>query len=464
MKAESKGRSLRSCVLLVALSVFAVPTGGLVGHGDAPAISPRAFLTAPGDAQALRPTRPNSPATSNHYTLTPEKRAKAIAYARANYAVYFLGTALSLGIYLFIWQARIAVAFRNWARSASSHRFVQCLIFVSLLLLVVRLLKFPLVYYSGFVLEHRFELSDQTLASWLADEVKAFAVTASLGVLVVSVFIWVARRSPRRWWFYFWLVTLPMILGLILIEPYVIDPLFFKFTRLEKTHLELTTRIEEMLGHAGLDIPRARIFEMDASAKTKTLNAYVAGFGPSQRVVIWDNTLRKMSEDEALLVVGHETGHYVLHHIPKEFALIELVALGLFYLGFVMIERLVAGPGRRTGIESLADLASLPIALLVLTTLSFLSSPVVSAISRHYEHQADQYGIELAYGVVADPNAAEVRSLQVSGEEDLDDPDPHPFIKFWLYSHPPLDERIRFATGYKPWAEGKPLQLIRTRH
>jgi Zn-dependent protease with chaperone function len=98
--------------------------------------------------------------------------------------------------------------------------------------------------------------------------------------------------------------------------------------------------------------------------------------------------------------------------------------------------------------------------LLVLAVLGFLSSPIVNGISRYYEHQADKFALEVAFGVVANPNAAEVRSLQIMGEEDLDDPDPNAFIKFWLYSHPPLDERIRFAAHYKPWAEGRPLELL----
>jgi Zn-dependent protease with chaperone function len=107
------------------------------------------------------------------------------------------------------------------------------------------------------------------------------------------------------------------------------------------------------------------------------------------------------------------------------------------------------------------DLASLPAALLVLTLIGFAGSPVFNAISRHYEHQADQYGLEVAYAVVSDPNAAEARSLQVLGELDLADPDPSPFIVFWLYSHPPIEDRIRFAWSYHPWTEGRTLEFVR---
>ena len=116
----------------------------------------------------------------------------------------------------------------------------------------------------------------------------------------------------------------------------------------------------------------------------------------------------------------------------------------------------------RTGVEGVGDLASLPIVLLVLTVLVFVASPAINGISRHYEHQADQFGLEVAYGIVADPNTADVQSFQISGEEDLEDPDPNPFVRFWLYTHPPLEERIRFAASYRPWTQGKPLEFVPT--
>jgi Zn-dependent protease with chaperone function len=247
-------------------------------------------------------------------------------------------------------------------------------------------------------------------------------------------------------------------------EPYVIEPLFYKFTPLEKTQPVLVERIEAMLKHAGLSLPPAHIFEMDASSRTREIDAYVSGLGASKRVVVWDTTLKKMEPDELLLVLGHETGHYALHHIPKQIALDETVALLFFFLGFFAVNGLVERAGPRTGVEGRGDLASLPLVLVVFTLLVFLSDPLVNGISRYYEHQADQFGLEVAYGIVPDPNAAGAQAFQILGEEDLADPDPNPFIKFWLYTHPPLDDRIRFAATYKPWAEGKPLELLPHRH
>ncbi len=237
------------------------------------------------------------------YTLSPEKRAKAVAYARLNYGLYFLAVGLSLGIYFLFWRAGIAELFRQWARRVSSRHFVQCIIFVPLFIVGVRLMEFPLHYYWGFVLERRFGLSTQGFASWLGDWGKDLAITTVLGITVIWILYWVVRRSPRLWWFYFWLIGIPLALGFILIEPYVIDPLFFNFAPLGRTRPALTARIEDVLQHAGLEVPRSHIFEMDASTKTKTLDAYVSGIGASKRVVVWDNTLRKLDEDETLLVL-----------------------------------------------------------------------------------------------------------------------------------------------------------------
>lgn len=443
--------NLGPCVLLFAVFVFGIPATVL------------AFPIGTASPQENAAEVSSQKSKAEDYSLPPETRRKARDYSHTRYLLYFVGVALSFAIYFLAWRVRLGVLFRTWARRASRRHFVQTLIFVPLFLAAVSLLEFPLDYYSGFVVEHRFNLSTQSFASWLADWGKSFAIGAAFMVFLIWVLYLIVRHSPRRWWFYFWVFTIPVTLGVILLQPLVIDPLFFKFTPLENTRPELASRIEAMLDRSGLQIPRQRIFEMNASSKTKTVNAYVTGLGGSKRLVIWDNTLGKLTPDETLLVVGHETGHYVLEHIPKEFVLIELVSLVFIYVGFLAVNKLIARWGERTGLEGIGDLASLPVLFLALTLVSFLAEPPISAISRHYEHQADQYGLELAYGTVTDPNAADARSFQVLGQEDLDDPDPSPFIKFWLYTHPPLEERIRFALSYKPWAQGKPLEFVHPR-
>jgi STE24 endopeptidase len=416
--------------------------------------SPSAAIQNSSSSQLAHP-----PVPSPTFVFSPERRAKAIAYSHTRYKLYFLGILLSLGIYYFTWRAGIALYFRKWADKVSRRLILQCAIFVPLIGAVFALLNLPLDFYSGYILPHQFGLSTQSLASWLSDWGKGLALGAVMGTNVAWVFYSVVRAS-RRWWFYFWLASIPLVLCFILAGPEIIDPLFNHFTPLQKSQPVLTARIESMLSQAGLEIPPSRIFEMDASSRTKELNAYVSGIGASKRVVIWDTTLKRMDPDQILLVVGHEAGHYVLLHISKEFALDEAVALVFFLAGFYAVIGLVRRTGPRFGVTEVSDLAALPLVLIVFTLMGFFANPIVNGISRHYEHQADQFGLEAAYGTVADPNSAEVNAFQILGEVDLSDPAPSPFIKFWLYSHPPLDERIRFAASYKPWAEGRPMELL----
>jgi STE24 endopeptidase len=451
---------MKICLRLAAFLLLAMAC--LQGAARSAGLQQAGKIASPqAESSSVQPQRKaEAPSVPQSYELSPQKRAEAQAYSHTQYALYFAGVTLVLLIYFLLWRARVAATFRDWARRVSPRHFVQCLVFAPLFFLTVRLLLFPFVYYADFVVDHRFGLMTQGFGSWMADWGKSLALFLIAGTLMVWIFYWVVRRSPRRWWFYFWAVTIPITLFLMFVEPFVVEPLFYRFTPLDTTRPALVTRIEEMLHHAGLQIPRRRILEMNASSKTNMLNAYVSGLGASKRVVVWDTTLKKMTDDETLLVLGHETGHYVLHHILKEFVLIELVVLAFIALGFVAVKKLLRRYGSRTEVEGEGDLASLPVMLLVLTLMTFFSSPLVNGISRHYEHQADQFALEVTCGVVPSPNAAEARAFQILGEQDLSDPDPSPLIVFWLYSHPPLGRRIQFALKYKPWAEGKPLEFV----
>jgi len=448
---------MNSCLRILAFPLLAL----LCFCGAAWSASPwQATASATPQVERQQTSNTQSNSAPERYELPPRKRAEAEAYSRTQYALYFSGVALSLLIYFVLWRLKIGVVFREWARRVSRRHFLQCLVFVPLFLVCVRLLLFPFDFYSDYVVEHRFGLMTQDFASWMADWGKSLLLFIVAGVVIVWIFYVIVRRSPGRWWFYFWASTLPITLFVVFIEPFVVEPLFYKFTPLEATRPALVTQIERMLQRADLRIPPSRIFEMDASSKTNTINAYVSGLGASKRVVVWDTTLKKLSDDETLIVLGHEIGHYVLHHVIKEFVLVELVALVFIGLGFVLVRGLIRRYGNRTGLLGEGDLASLPLMLFVLTILTFLSSPVVNGISRHYEHQADQFAIEVTYGVVPHPNTAGAWAFQILGEQDLADPDPGPFIVFWLYSHPPISQRIRFVLNYRPWAQGRPMKFI----
>jgi Zn-dependent protease with chaperone function len=269
------------------------------------------------------------------------------------------------------------------------------------------------------------------------------------------------RKSPRRWWFYFWLAALPILLFFFFISPWFIDPLFNHFEPLEKEHPQLVTSIEALTRRAGAPIPRDRMFLMKASEKTNQINAYVAGIGASKRVVIWDTTIQKTSTDEALFILGHELGHYVLGHIATGFLFFAVSLLLALYVMYRALHWSLDRCGNDWKIHGPEDWAAIAVLLLWLEVLSFISSPIVNGFSRMQEHAADVYGLEVIHGLV--PNSEEVAAhgFQVLGELDLSDPNPPAFITFWLYSHPPLAERLVFAHGYDPWSKGKPPKYVK---
>jgi Zn-dependent protease with chaperone function len=271
----------------------------------------------------------------------------------------------------------------------------------------------------------------------------------------------ILAKSPRRWWFSFWLAALPVIVFVVFIAPVAIDPLFFHFEPLAGKAPDLVTEIERVTQRGGLSIPRDRMFLMDASRKLKSLNAYVTGFGASKRVVVWDTTLARMTTPQTLFVFGHEMGHYVLRHIPKTIVFVAGLLLVVLFLAHLALRRAFSADRSRWRIRGLADWASLPVLALVLSVASELSSPAINTFSRAQEHAADVYGLEVVHGLIPDSRRAAIESFQILGEINLADPNPGRFVRFWLYSHPPLAERISFAQTYDPWSKGENPRYVR---
>ncbi len=254
---------------------------------------------------------PQSPQT---YTLSPQRARKAIVYAESEHALYFLEFAYGIVVLLWLLLYRVAGRIRDWAEGISGNRFVQALLFVPALLLTVAVLNLP-GEIAGHSLGRTFGLSVQGWGSWAWDEAKGELLAALVGAVLVWLLYAMIRRSPRRWWFYAWLGSLPIIVFFVFVSPLLIEPLFFRFTPLAQTNPELAAQLERVVVHAGQRIPEDRMFLMNASEKLNELNAYVTGLGSSQRVVVWDTTISRMTTPEIVFVFGHELGHYVLGHI-----------------------------------------------------------------------------------------------------------------------------------------------------
>jgi Zn-dependent protease with chaperone function len=427
--------------------------------------APPGAETVPGDAAETAPapdaTSPEVPQdqTAQGYSLSPEKYQEAVAYARARYRLYFLSFAWGLVVVAGLLAWRVAPRFRDWAERAASKRFLQACVFVPLMALTLRLLDLPASIY-GQHLSRRYNQSIQGWGSWTWDWTKE----ALIEMVIMTILLWVVyaviRRSPRRWWFYSWLALLPFLVLIIFLTPLVIDPMFNTFTPLEEKQPALVGEIQKVVARGGLEIPRERMYEMDASKKRNSVNAYVTGLGASKRVVVWDTTLRRMTAPQTLYVFGHEMGHYVLKHILKFLLWGAAILLVFLFVGYHGVQRMLLRWGGRWGIRDAGDWASLPVLLLILSVLGFLSSPATSTFSRSMEHEADIYGLEVVHGIVPEPQQAAAEAFQILGEINLSDPDPPAFIRFWLYSHPPLNERVLFVRSYDPWSKGEKPRFV----
>jgi STE24 endopeptidase len=442
------------CILLFCF--LAIAFSQAQSNAAASTASPTA--AAPSAPSTVAPDSVQAPILE--YSPPPAQYARAKAYSHSHYTHYFVNALYGFLVLLFVLRWRIAPKFRDLAERVSKNRFVQLIIFAPLILLTINFLTIPSDVWDE-ALERAYGLSVQRWSAWFSDWATNLLVMMIVGTVLVAILYAVIRRSPRRWWFYFWLASIPVMLVVFFIQPFVVDPLFFKFTPLADTQPELVAEMQKVMQHGGIEIPPERTFLMNASSKTTQLNAYVTGFGQSKRVVIFDNTINKAGVKGTLFVFGHEMGHYVLLHIPKEMSIISFIILVLLYLGYRLANGMLARWGYQWGIRDIADWASLPALIFVITLLAFLATPAFNAVSRHFEHEADRYGIEVIHGIVPNANQIAAHYFEQSGEKNLSDPDPNWFTKAWFFDHPTRPERVHFVATYDPWSQGKEPEYVK---
>ncbi len=403
---------------------------------------------------------PTSSGSLLQYSLPPDKLEKAYALYLVNGVLYFVAGLWSVVVLLLMLRTRFGVRLRTWAERVSRFRFVQAAVVMCLFVLAMEIAQLPFDLYGEHI-SLKYGRSVQTWASWFGDWGKGLLLAFIFASILGWILYFALRRSPRRWWFYFWLALIPIVIFVMFIAPVWIEPMFNKYEPLTDHHPDLVAQIERVVHRAGMDIPPERMYEMKASEKTTTLNAYVTGFGATKRVVVWDTTMDHMTTPQTLFVFGHEMGHYVLGHIPQEIGINLLLLLLLFYVGYRLANWLVTKYGERWGIRGLEDWASLPLLVLLLAVLTFLATPVVSAVSRHYEHQADQYGLEVIHGLVPDEPRTAALAFQQLGEVSLDYPYVNKFWEFWAWDHPTIRDRMIYVQTYNPWGEGHEPEFVK---
>jgi STE24 endopeptidase len=379
----------------------------------------------------------------------PEPSPRALQYYRSGNALWAVGTLLGLllpAVLLWTgWSARLrTLAFRVGRRWLPS-----LMIYALLFTAVMALLGLPFSYYVGFVRQHAYGLSAQTLEKWAADWAKGVMVSGIGLALVVWIPYLLLRRSPRRWWLYAGLASIPVATLVLIVSPILVDPLFNDFAPLRDPSLE--RRILVLARRGG--IPESRVFQVNKSVDTKRINAYVTGVGQTKRIVLWDTLLDKLEPDQVAFVVAHEMGHFVLRHVLALIALTAGLALASLYLIHRVAGRLIRRFGPKFGFTQLSDPASLPLLVLLGTLVSFATTPLLLAFTRHQEHEADRFALELT----RDNRSAATAFVRLQ-QENLSVPRPGLLFMLWRGSHPALGDRVDFANRYRPWERGQALR------
>ncbi len=336
---------------------------------------------------------------------------------------------------------------RTWAHRVGKTWFLTVGLYVVMYLAVVFVVDLSLSFYQGYVRLHDYGLSNQTLAKWSRDAATRLTVEMVVGFALTWVPYLLLARSPRRWWLYTGLLSVPFLFATMLLEPIWIDPLFNKFGPMKAKALERSIlALAERAGIGG-----SRVFEVEKSVDTKAVNAYVTGVFSTKRIVLWDTLLAKLDEPEVLVVMGHEMGHYVLGHVVRSILLGSLVIL----LGLFFVDRagrwLIARFSARLGFERLSDIASVPLILMLIDISSLVLGPAAMAYSRYQEHEADRFALDLTHA-----NHSGAMAFVKMQSENLGNPRPGLFYKIFRASHPSIGDRIDFCNSYHPWREEQP--------
>jgi STE24 endopeptidase len=407
---------------------------------------------------AAEPVNGNLP----DYSLTPERLAKAQHLQTTGVTLNLAGQLWSIVQLLLLlafggiaWMRDVAV--RASAQLLADGKpvrafFRQCFFFFVLFSIAGLLLDLPLAVYLQH-LERAYHLSVQSWASWSWDLLKSFVMSTLGGVLVVALLMFVIRRFPSRWWLVFSGLSIPLMIFLIFVGPYI-GFLYNQYEPLDLHHHDLVVQLERVCAKGHMVIPPSRMYLMKASAKVNTMNADVEGFGASKRVVVWDTTADRLPQDEVIGIFGHESGHYVLHHVEQIIYASVFLLFIIFWLGNWFLHWTLARFGGAWRIPSQSDWGAIAVLALGFSLFTLLGTPIANAISRQHEHAADVYGQEAIHGIVSDPQATMQGVFDDLGNTGYSVPNKPLWIEYWLGTHPQTGRRAAFAHAYNPWVVG----------
>ncbi|HVQ30243.1 MAG TPA: M48 family metallopeptidase [Vicinamibacteria bacterium] len=366
-----------------------------------------------------------------------ERRARTKAYAKGNYILDAVDQVFSLVVLAALLATGVSARLRDRAETLFRRRPLQTAAYFVPYLVLVTLVGFPLTLYRSYFREKAYGLLTQGFPDWLLDQVKALALGAVFGSLLVMALFGVLRRAPRTWWIWGSAVMIAFIVVGVALGPVFISPLFntFEPVRDEDVRQEILA-----MAHAK-GIPADDVFQTDISRRSDRVTAYVAGALGTTRIVMADTALRRCTRDEIRMIMGHEMGHYVLNHVWKGIAVFSVVIL----LGFLFARWAFAhaiGRWPAMGVRGVSDLAGLPLQVALFSVFIALATPFLNTVGRHQELESDVFGLDASRA----PDAAATTFLKLGEYRDLD---PHPLVELLFFDHPSGRVRIRNAMEWK---------------
>jgi len=360
----------------------------------------------------------------------PEGRAKQ--YHRIQLRLSLSRFALSAGFLLGILFSGVSVSFRNAIQSLTLNAWFIVGGYGVVFYLLIELLFLPLSYYSGYVVEHRFRLSTQNRRAWLWEKGKGIGLSLLLGLLMLEIFYGIIRKYPQGWWLPIAGVFVFIFIILARLAPVVFLPIFFKLKKVEGE--ELRRRLEELAEQVGTKV--RGIYQIDLSKKSKTVNAALAGWGKTRRLILSDTLPQNFTLEETEAVVAHELGHQVGYHTWKMMVL-QTITMGLTLF---LCERGLRRTIPLFPLQGVDDVAGLPLVMLIVSLLGLVFLPMVNAYSRRLEREADRFSLRS----IKSPEFF-ISTMEKLAELNLADKSPHPVVEFLFYSHPPISKRIKAA-------------------
>ena len=357
------------------------------------------------------------------------------AYHKAKYRLFFAGLILDVLLLSAFFFGGFSVALRDFSAGVSSHFAVRNGVYITIFVVLLHAVHFPLRWFEGLIWEHRFKLSNQSFPQWLADDLKKGLVNLITALIAMEGIYLILRKVPETWWLWagaFWLL---LTLGLARLTPNVIIPLFYKYSPIENDSLK--NCVLKLFQETRIAVRDAYLINF--SSKTKKANAFICGLGRSRRVVLSDTLVNGFTVDEIETVIAHEIGHYKHHDILK----LTVINAAVVFLGFFFADRNLTGLMTYCGISRIDDIAFFPIVALAFMVLGLVVMPLLNGYSRRLEVAADRYSLSLT----KKPKDF-ISMIHKLGEKNLADFEPHPAIEAFFYSHPSISKRIVFAQTF----------------